>query len=162
MNESVSLPHGELPPEVINRIEDAVSRHSVGLVILDLHSNYSTAASGTFVSVRGRPAILTACHVIEKIKNTGNDLGLALAKYTHKFTLNIYSLEFKCAPKGESESSGPDMGLIYINDRTKLDTIKAMKSFFNLDSYADLIRKEISIPETDFWCVFGIPEEMSD
>lgn len=115
-NESVfSLPHGEFPPEVIDRIKDAVSRYSVGLVILDSQNNYSTVSSDTFVSVRRRSAILTARHAIDKIKNTENNLGLALMEREHKFILEKRCLEFKCAPKGESESSGPDMGLIYIN-----------------------------------------------
>ncbi|MDO8136574.1 MAG: hypothetical protein Q6354_02945, partial [Candidatus Brocadiales bacterium] len=72
-----------------------------------------------------------------------------------------WCLKFTGAPKGESESSGPDMGLIYING-PKLDTIKAMKYFFDLNYYADLIRKEISVPETGLWYVVGFPEELSD
>lgn len=37
-----------------------------------------------------------------------------------------------------------------------------MRSFFNLDYYADLIRGEIAIPGTGLWCVVGFPEELSN
>lgn len=161
MNESISLPPGKIPPEVENRIKDAVSRYTVALIILDSHNNYLTVASGTFVLVRGRRAILTARHVIDKIEY---NLGLAFTETDryHKFLLEKWCLKFACAPKGETESSGPDMGLIYINDPTKLDTINAIKSYFNLDYYAGLIREETAIPSTDQWVVAGFPEELSD
>ncbi|HHT9120289.1 MAG TPA: hypothetical protein ACFYD3_07090 [Candidatus Hypogeohydataceae bacterium YC41] len=146
-----------IPHEVLVYIENAILRYSVGLVVLDSRDDFLCAASGTFVCLRDCPAILTARHVIDKIKH---NLGLALGNYTHKFILERFCLEFKSAPKGETEASGPDLGLIYING-PKVDTIKAIKSFCNLDSYGDSICKEATIPKTGGWAVFGIPEELS-
>lgn len=161
MNKSIFIPVKEIPSKVIDYINDVISRYSVGLVMLDDYGNYSTMASGTLVSVRKRHAILTARHVIDEIKSSDNDLGLVLTGREHKFVLEQMSLEVVCAPRGESTSSGPDMGLIYILS-PKLGTIKEMKSFYNLDYCATLIRNELSIPKSGLWFVFGIPEEQSD
>lgn len=162
MNESTFyLPMGKLPPEVEDSIKRAVSRHSVGLVILDSNDNYLNVASGTLVFVNGRPAILTARHVIDKVQD---NLGLVLTDYKHKFVLERNFLEFACAPRSSDESSGPDIGVIYINKNgPKLNTIKAIKSFFNLDYHAGLVHnKKIDILDTMVWAVFGIPAELSN
>ncbi len=149
---------GDIPAKVINQIKNAISRHAVGIVTLDSHDNFLAAASGTFVLVHERPALLTARHVIDSVKY---NMGLVLTDYFHKFILERFCLEFKSAPKGETESSGPDLGVIYING-PKLGTIKAMKSFFNLNNYANLVRNEVGIPQTGLWAVFGMPAELSD
>lgn len=173
MNEIVSLPYWEILPDVDNHIKDAVSRYAVGLIILNENNDILSLASGTFVSLRGRLAILTACHIINKIKY---NLGLAFDydDLVHKPVLERGCLEFACAPMG-AESKEPDMGLIYINDRSMLGTIKAIKSFFNLDCDADSIREKIAIPtapticknirecqNTGILCVSGLPGEWSD
>lgn len=162
MNESTFyLPMGKLPLEVIGNIKSTVASYSVGLVILDSGDNYSTVASGTFVSLHGCPAILTARHVIDAVKY---NLGLVLTDYQHKFVLQRRSLEFACALKGDSESSGPDLGVIYIHQQEPmLGTIRAIKSFFNLDYHADLVHnKKIDILDTMVWAVSGIPAELSN
>lgn len=153
----VTFRAGDLPSSVIDYIKNTISRYSVVLVRLDSSNNPRGAASGTFVLVRGRPAILTARHFIDGIKN---NMGLALTDSTHKFVLERHCLEFAIAPRGETESSGPDLGLIYITG-PKIGTIKAMKSFFNLDSYVPSIGKEVDMPKTGLWAVFGILKEFS-
>lgn len=172
MNKSIYyFPLGKLPLEVQNHIEDAVSRYAVGLVILDRNNDFSGLASGTLAYVRKRYAILTARHVIEDIKY---NLGLVLTERTHTFILDGHCLEFKCAPKKSTESKEPDMGLIYINDQ-KLGTIKAIKSFLNLDCNAHSIREKVAIPtapticknirecqNTSILCVSGFSGEWSD
>ena|GEM_PF-6078126 len=148
---------GDIPPEVKDRITNVISHYSVGLVILDRQDNLLHAGSGTFVLAGGRHAILTAGHVIDGVKD--NYLGLALTDYEHKFILERFCLEFKSAPRGKTESVGPDLGLIYING-PKISTIKEMRSFFNLDSYVPLIGKEVDIPKMGLWMVFGFPKEL--
>ena len=169
------LSSNELPLNVKLRIENAISFFSVGLCILDKNNNFLSLASGTLVSVHGRCAILTAKHVIEKIKY---NLGLVLnhSGLAHKPVLERQWLEFAYTPSGKVKPKGPDMGLIYIN-ASIISTIKAIKSFFNLDCDVDSIRERITIPttptnfgpahirnseHTGVLCVFGLPGEWSD
>ncbi len=76
MNKSIFISIKKIPDEIIDDIKNVISHYSTGLLLLDADNNYSNVASGTFVSVRDRPAILTARHVINEIKNSENNLGL--------------------------------------------------------------------------------------
>lgn len=160
MNEKIKFPPlGEYPSDVIGHIKDTISRYSIALVILDSNDNHQKAASGTLISIQGQLAILTARHVIDAIEY---NLGIALdISIIHKFILERECLRFVCAPKGVKEESGPDIGLIYINS-PKLDTIKAKKSFFNLDNHSATIHKEFDIPKKGLWVVFGVPHKLSN
>lgn len=92
------------------------------------------AGSGTLIVVGSRYAVLTACHVLEHLPNSG-PVGLVLSTRLgarlHRATLDMtYATKMRVG-RGAIESEGPDIGVLLLPTPI-VGAIKAVKSFYNL------------------------------
>lgn len=110
--------------------------------------------SGTLVEHRKAHGILTARHVAEQLQ-VYPEVDIVLQR-THRFSIETKHLDVVCSAKGATEEAGPDIAFIRLPD-ANLGTIKAVRSFVNLDTHRSRI--EANARNSGLWCVFGFPEE---
>ena len=120
--------------------------------------------SGTLVKCGDRHGILTAYHVIHghsPAVRTGTKadrtLGLIVSATEHlRIPLrNLYEIPIGVP---QPESDGPDMSLLVIPSITELATLKAKKSFWDLDQSTEGLRNDLKSNWT-FLCTMGAPAE---
>lgn len=132
---------------------------SVGIV--KVVENYSgedatLIGSGTLVDLDGNNSILTAQHVIDALPKEGI-VGFVISEKLHKYILDTRSLSTTKIGKGKNDQTGPDLGIINLPQAT-IGSIKALKSFYNIDTKRDRMLQ--NPPENDLgvWCICGIPD----
>jgi hypothetical protein len=150
----------ELPKKLLHEVSQIIESYSTGLIkVTNTPSGKEVPlliGSGTFVLISNTYGILTAAHVIDLLEGLYS-LGLILSEYEHKYTINSEYLEVIRVAKGKVDSDGPDIDFIVLPS-SELGTIKAKKSFHNLDIKRD--RMLYNPPELDngFWAFYGVPD----
>lgn len=148
---------------LLARSASELADYSIGFVKLyegESSIDGELGGSGTLVSINGRYAILTADHVLENLPNTGN-VGLILpTRYgaqLHRVTLNMALAQKVRIARGTVESDGPDIGVLLIPTPI-VSTIKASKSFYNLDKKNPEGSDSLPI-DRGFWLLCGMAHE---
>ncbi|MEW6659941.1 MAG: hypothetical protein AB1424_14880 [Thermodesulfobacteriota bacterium] len=151
----------DLPKKLIDEISRLIFSYSTGLIEVTTNTSGKESAnligSGTFVSFSNTFGILTAAHVVNLLKRPFS-LGLIISEHVHKYKIDSNYLEIIHLAKGEGESDGPDLAFIVIPS-SELGTIRAKKSFHNLDIKRDLILNNPPEFDRGIWAVCGVPNE---
>jgi hypothetical protein len=144
----------DVPTSVDQNIGNAIVDYSVAVCRLrgdDPHS-FTPLGSGTFVTRNGMHGVLTAHHCLHacnpavRIGAQGEDTLLLMV--TRSRCILLDSFDAKEHPLGipQSDESGPDLTFIEIFPGPKLDLLKAIVSFWNLDQKHYEFAKELSKP----------------
>ncbi len=132
----------------------------------------SFAGSGTFVSCNGRFGILTAHHIpfnpitkkhFDFSLGSTQRLGLGITRRLHSFEIEMKYLNLVEVGKpkgGKYGPNGPDIAFIEILDIDKLGSIKARKSFFDIDYNRD-VNMALSLEDEGIWAVACCPAEFN-
>ncbi len=149
----------DLSKDITNEIVKELSPYVTPIITLNMLENeidFNLLGSGTFVKVKDKYGVLTAQHVInsKKFKNC-DEVGFSIREDRHKFSIKKKYLEVIEIGYPLSDKDGPDLALIILNE-PDVSTVKATKSFWNMDKY---IESNIDIKIGAF-CLFGCPNEM--
>jgi hypothetical protein len=150
----------DLPESLYHDIAKDLGIYSVGLISIESAKKTEKTipiGSGTLIKIGKNYGILSAEHVTKELKDS--KLGLVISEFEHRLIIdnkifNIYSM------LNGSSSSRPDLSFIHLPETT-IGTVKAKKSFYNLD-----IAREAAIQspmENDFgiWFICGFPDELT-
>jgi hypothetical protein len=149
-----------LPDQLLDDVERVIHSYSTALIMITMGSGgqecIRLVGSGTFVSVFKTFGILTAAHVVDLLKGPYS-LGLTLTDHAQKYAIDSQHLEVIRIAKGQVDSEGPDLGFIVLPP-SELGTIRARKTFHNLDRNRD--RMLTTPPELDkgIWALCGVPD----
>jgi len=113
------------------------------------------AGSGTFVRTGDVFGVMTAHHVAELFEG-GFYLGLALVPEVHTHSVRPEYFDIVHIAFGPIECESPDLSFLRIYS-PYLGTIKAYKSFYNLDAYRETVLKQPPPLSTGAWFLFGAP-----
>lgn len=116
--------------------------------------------SGTYIRKGELFGILTAQHCVELL--VGDYLlGLNAAPEAneHNFTLHPNHIQITEIARPISEEWGPDLAFITIADWGKLSTIRASKSFFDVQNVKEYMLGEAPTISQCLWYVCGAPNE---
>ncbi len=156
----------DLPQNLLAEMTYMVHTFSTSLIKVSVDRKgkeiLSLIGSGSFVTIGNVYGILTVDHVVKLLDNPSfkgppKFLGLAIQKYAHKYTIGREYLRIHQIARGEIDSEGPDLAFIDIPP-AELGTIKAQKSFYNLQLNRD--RMLSSPPELNLgvWAICGAPD----
>ncbi|MGO8762741.1 MAG: hypothetical protein ACLP2P_14170 [Desulfobaccales bacterium] len=149
-----------LPRKLLDDVSRLIVNYSTVLIKFTTSSSSQESArligSGTFVSISDTFGILTAAHVVDLLKGSYS-LGLGLSEHEHKYVIDSNYLEVIRIAKGQIDSDGPDLGFIVL-PHSELGTIKARKSFYNLDIKRDRMVSNPPQFDNGTWAICGVPD----
>jgi hypothetical protein len=141
---------------VVDRAQREIRTYSVGLLC-----DQALSGAGTLVQWDGEFGILTAGHVAEAITRQGRSrLTIPLTDTSHSFGFACSTLGLVASTYIKADPQGPDIGLVRLPPSTDLDTLKAKKSFLNLNVNIDRKLKYAS-SNNSISIIFGSPAEYS-
>lgn len=146
-----------LKSEVVRRLAD----HTVGFLRVEGTPQAQDAnliGSGTLVVISTRFAILTAHHVIEELPTTGR-LGILLSPTHTPHSIDIQGLRCLKIARGDDDSVGPDLGAVLLLAHPIISSIKAIKSFYDLEPRRDQLLNYPPDLRGGLWLVNGFPDE---
>lgn len=165
MGKKISIRLDQIPRALLDENARCIGKYSTVLLY-----NNKVIGSGTFLQCGLHFGILTAHHVIGEtiginLRGNGVDKKLVLAIEDNPVRFEIklqYIRLFEVGkPKaGNYNEYGPDLILLEILDRNKLGTIKAIKSFWNIQSETYL-KNELYKDENSVWVVCGLPQDLA-
>ena len=156
----------DLPQNLFDEMSSMVHTFSTSLIKLSVdgkgEENLSLIGSGSFVTIGNVYGILTVDHVVKLLDNHSfggppKSLGFVIQKYAHRYTISREYLEIYQIARGKIDSEGPDLAFISLPP-AEIDTIKARKSFYDLQLNRDRILS--SPPESNIgvWAICGAPD----
>jgi hypothetical protein len=156
----------DLPNSIIEEISNIIHAFSAPLIKVSLDrfgkETISLIGSGTFITVGDAAGILTAEHVVKLLDDSSflgpaKFLGLPIRRHEHRYVIEREYLRIHRIARGTVDSEGPDLAFIGIPS-AELGTIKAVKSFYNLQQNRD--RMLSSPPELTLgvWAICGWPD----
>lgn len=150
-------------PEMRNLTLNWVLWHSIGFIDFDVNETDAIiSGSGTLVSAGNNYAILTADHVIEKLKRK-HEIGiifLTLEKIqVHRYMLNLDHTKSVTIGKASHSSEGPDLGYLHLLSDHDISNLKAKKSFYNLDKQRDKMLTTPPSIQSPGWAISGMAHE---
>jgi len=164
-------PTGTIPIDygMLKEVASDLSNYSVSFVEFyeDSDQEYGDLkGSGTLVLVEGKHAILTADHVIKELQRSreiGIILGSMVRPQRHRFTIDMESelIEVISIARGNIESIGPDLGILYIFDPDKINTISSIKSFYNLSKRSNQVLLHPVSVDKGCWYICGMVAEFT-
>ncbi|MGB8991725.1 MAG: hypothetical protein WCD80_06685 [Desulfobaccales bacterium] len=153
-------PITDLPKKLRDDISRLIISYSTGLIKVTKASNMGESVlligSGTFVTFSNIFGIITASHVVDLLKGQYS-LGLILSEHEHNYSIKSDYLEVIPVANCQVESDGPDLAIIIL-PFSELGTIKARKSFHNLDIKRDRICANPPEFDKGVWALCGVPE----
>jgi hypothetical protein len=151
----------EIPHELIQEMIDSLKHFTVGFIKFRPGNPMGPQllGTGTLVSYRNARGILTAQHVVEKLKNVV-PLGLLLDQNQTTESLDPFGLFFEERKRGCEEHTGPDIALVKLSE-LHASTLGAKKSFFILDNQMSALSSgEMDFSE-ELWLSQGFVDERS-
>jgi hypothetical protein len=148
---------------LLESVVPTLSDYSIGFVLLEATNDWpdgSLGGSGTLVRIDESEGILTACHVIERLKKNKH-VGLVLptaGKELHHISFEsslISQLSF--CPCGEPVN-GPDLGVL-VPPPDVLGTLRARKSFYNMSKRQQRILETPEPLQDGLWVLSGFAGE---
>ena len=116
--------------------------------------------SGTFVNTCGFDGILTAWHVAKHLQNF-QEFALCVTDYPHGLWISTELAEHVSiggTPRGSVPEDGPDLSFLIIRDAGLLQKLRALKSFYALDSSPSPSIHPV-LNRRIWWAVAGSPLE---
>lgn len=158
--EVVELPEGFLTPT-----QEAIANFVVGFVEVRNPKREEDAhaiGSGTLVRFGDRRGIITAAHVLDRLKRQAiyEFVVPFMQKRPHRLSIDAAHCEPVLFGPSRQEADGPDLACLVLSepDARRFDPYR---SFFNLDKRRDQILKHPEDVMTGVWQLAGMIEEMS-
>lgn len=148
-----------LPKVIIDSVWDHIAQYTVGLSRIIRKSNKETFAligTGTLVMVGGSYCVLTADHVLAKIRSS-DQLSL-LTSFTGELRRHVFPflhLGIHHIARGKVDSLGPDIGLISL-PQVSIGSLRSEKTFFNIDKRRARFANGYLERDRGFWFTTGI------
>ena len=153
----------ETPAKVLAEACRGIADFSIGFVKLHGSGHAQTATlggSGTLVQVGDTSAILTACHVIDYLRED-EEVGLLLANtvepIVQRITVRSEALSWIRIARGTKDAEGPDLGLVRLSE-VDAATLRARKSFYSLTNREWLLHKPPAL-DGGVWFLCGFAAE---
>jgi len=165
MNQKIEmLQIKDLPPDLLDEIQERIKPHIIGLMGVNVESSGEKAqliGSGTLVQIKNKYGIITAQHLTNKLGKF-EKLGLNLETYVHKCEINNFYLNVIDVGTFSQDQIGPDLAVIILPENI-ISTLKAKKLFWDISNH---IQTVLSKPITQnlrnrLWIVCGFPEVWS-
>ena len=132
--------------------------YGVGFVLFPKSTTtVQIVGSGTLVFLNGRPAILTADHVVEALPRSGR-VGLMCPTIDNDETFcpklqMEYAISVR-VPRGAHPEIGPDLAVLFLPPDVAA-TLQAKKSFFNLDRRREAMLADPPKLDDGAWLLCG-------
>lgn len=156
----------ELPRDLIEEISKDLSDFLIGFVRLHdtgSEEHAELGGSGTLVQIEETYGILTAHHVLEGLPKTA-DIGLILATtfeaQLHRKTIKAEVLRRIEIARGANDSEGPDLGFLILPP-AEVESLKAIKTFYNLSKRRDKILAKPASLDEGIWFLCGFAAELT-
>lgn len=156
----------DLPQNIISEMSDMIHKYSTLLTKVSIDRTgkeiVSLIGSGTFITVGDITGILTAEHVVNLLDDTSFNgppkfLGLVIKKHVHRCAIEREHIRIHKIARGTVDSEGPDLAFIGI-PLAKLGTIRAEKSFYNLQRDRDRMLSSPPKSNLGVWAICGAPD----
>ena len=127
--------------------------------------------SGTLVSIDKTKAILTADHVLQKIKQSSGNVRLLFpTRFDNpqrsgpksSTVIPMKYLEKRTIGRGSQEDSGPDLGVLVLPDPIASRFVPSTKTFYNLSMRCRKAMRPPRAIDTGLWVLAGAPEELTE
>jgi len=116
--------------------------------------------SGTFIKSGNKYGILTAHHVVHSdLFKKSEEIGLVIKRGTQSFRIKKEYITIIDIGIPKNQEIGPDLSVVLLGGND-LSTIKASKSFWNIDKFQDRILSDSFRSDLGVYCLFGCPAEM--
>jgi hypothetical protein len=159
----IEKPISEMPDALLVRASQRTGWYSTTVIKVspptEPPEEVIQAGSGTFVRIGDVFGILTAHHVAELYDGSWH-LGLVLTTEVHRYAIAPELFDVITIARGNVASEGPDLAFIRIYP-PHIGTIRAYKSFYNLEAYREAILTNPPPTETGAWFMWGVPKEIS-
>jgi len=150
----------DLPSQIQQEIKEEIKPYTVGLIGLKVENGaprVQLLGSGTLIHNEERYGILTANHVVKRVKKY-EKIGLNLVEYAHKYTIDVKILKLITVGASADNTLRPDIAVIEI-PVNKVAEIKAKKSFWNLKKFRQQIISQPVQSDKGVWALAGSPDE---
>jgi hypothetical protein len=126
----------------------------------DGHKRVLQIGSGTLVRAGLTHGILTAFHCTVPL-NGDYLLGLSGGPEgkAHNFTLERHMIKIVPIAKPFDDERGPDLAFVAIADWSKVEALRASKSFYDLTGDKDAVLNDSTPPDKTLWYICGVPNE---
>lgn len=151
----------ELPQSLFIRIKEEIFNYMTAILSVSKDKDGEKCeliGSGTFIKIGDYFGILTANHVVNnQLFQKSKKIGLVLQRKAHSYFVERDMITCISIGKKTGYGIGPDLSLILLSQPI-VETIKATKSFWNIDKYKDKIL-EYSNKDLlkDLFCILGCP-----
>ena len=151
----------DLPEHIHSSLLDILQHYMVCLFDIDVEKRNVTAlGSGTFVQSGDEHGILTAAHVVDALSKKDRT-AIFLQSGKGPLAFEKGTLEYLCCDNANHAEAGPDIGFIRL-PQAKIGSIKAIRSFVNLDKQIEKLEEETPKDVHGVWCGTGFPEVWGD
>jgi len=157
------IPIKDIPEEVFDDVILVLKNYLVALYILlpeKLQPRPAPIGSGTFVEIEGGHYVLTAAHVWHEVRKE-DKIGLVLTDSQSSFMVLRDGIASKYLWDGCLSEWGPDMALLKLAP-SDVATIKAHKSFLNLQQQKAALAENPPIIGKGLWAVTGMVGEFTE
>lgn len=149
----------DFPKDVHDEVAEKLKHYSVAITRIEVNGRREGSCfigSGTLATVNGLPCILTADHVLAKLRPE-DKIGL-FSDFDGGLRRHAFDQQHAQAVRlasGSVDADGPDLGVIILPD-AGIGMLRAEKSFFNVDSR--IARFSSNYPEikNGMWFNFGV------
>jgi len=157
--------HEDLPRFVFDEIKENIRNYTVGFYCAEKGVYPTLLGSGVLVSVGNTRAILTACHVIEVMKEPREKrtLGLLFADRSESHAVDPSAIGLLKIARGTKNPDGPDLGAVVLAPHTSiLSSMKANKVFFNLDKRRERMLQSPPRLRDGIWAAQGFVSQLTN
>jgi len=151
----------DLPDTFLNSIHRDLCHYTVGLYL-----ETQQLGSGTLIKCGNRFGILTAHHVVHRSRppldlsaSSSQELKLVIMERVHDFNVPVKYLNEIEVGVPVSDEGGPDLTFLELPSIDKIGSLKAIKSFWNLDHDTEK-RLASTINNSGVWVIMGLPNEL--
>lgn len=160
-----SIPHHEVPRDVIKEAGMLISDYVIGFVKLrkqKASEEGNLGGTGTLVQINGAFGILTAHHVLEPLKDDP-EIGLVVTARSeptpHRVTLRKETVQPFLIAKGP-HCDGPDLGFLILSP-VDSKSLLAKKSFFNLLAHHEAALDHPPALNEGIWLLCGFADDLT-
>ena len=151
----------DIPEHIHAALLGIFQHYMICLFSIDVEKKTVTAlGSGTFVQSGEEYGILTAAHVVEALRKK-DQTGIFLQNGKGPLVFDRGTLDYLVCENANHAEEGPDIGFIRL-PQVKVGSIKAIKSFVNLDGQVEKLSDEYPENVHGVWCGTGFPEVWGD
>jgi hypothetical protein len=161
-----AIPLHHVPKQILVDAAKGISDFVIGFVRLcetRSEQKVELGGSGTLVHIDDSYGILTACHVLDHLRNA-DEIGLVLPTrcepFLHSAKLKSQVVRPLKVAQGPVHSEGPDLGLLILAE-ADIGWLKAKKSFYNLPHHREQIVDNPLAHDEGVWFLCGFAGELT-